>query len=222
MKYLVYFINISLLAIIPLNIITAHPDVEMTAAKKEVKKLNSVYVESHTSKEPVKIEEPQEEVVKKEESEKKVEFIAPAIPIENKHEGIDITNIPTEKPTIQESNLTGLEVYTGTMSGYGPDCYGCSGLVAYRGIDVRNNIYYNDSEYGRVRIVAGDRQIPFGTILKVESNRLPTQNVIVLDRGGDIGFNGIFLFDLLFDSQASARNFGIAKNTTFTVLRKGF
>lgn len=41
-----------------------------------------------------------------------------------------------------------LETQIGSLSGYGPDCVGCSGFLA-SGLDVRSgNIYYSDSTYG--------------------------------------------------------------------------
>lgn len=112
-----------------------------------------------------------------------------------------------------------LDVFNGRMSGYGPDCVGCSGFLAYRGIDVRyGNIYYDDSKYGRVRIVAADRSIPFGSIVEVNDSFL----VIVLDRGGAIGFGKRFQFDLLFENEQVANANGILVDAKFEVLRYGF
>lgn len=112
-----------------------------------------------------------------------------------------------------------LDVFTGKMSGYGPDCGGCSGYLAYQGIDVRDgNIYYSDYEYGILRIVAGDRQIPFGSIIEVND----AFKAIVLDRGGAIGFNKNFLFDLLYEDERTANEKGILVDAKFEVLRYGF
>ncbi len=227
MKYFIYLINTCLLVLIPISVITTEPSTTVTSANFELKKLKSEKVILPETLEKIKQEEetPKVEEVAQvvEEEPVKEEEVKPAIPVENKHADLDMSEVPIEKPKVIEVPTNdNLGMFVGTMSGYGPDCYGCSGLVAYKGIDVRNNIYYNDSEYGRIRIVAGDRSLPFGTVLKVESTKLPVQNVIVLDRGGDIGFNGVFLFDLLFDSQASARQFGISLDTKFTVLRRGF
>lgn len=112
-----------------------------------------------------------------------------------------------------------LDIFNGKMSGYGPDCGGCSGYLAYQGIDVRNgNIYYTDYEYGMVRIVAGDRQIPFGSIIEVND----AFKAIVLDRGGAIGFNKNFLFDLLYENEKTANEHGILIDAKFEVLRYGF
>ena len=111
------------------------------------------------------------------------------------------------------------EILVGRMSGYGPDCVGCTGYLAYNSIYVGNGtIYYEDSEYGKVRIVAGDKKYPFGTIVRVNDS----MNVIVLDRGGAIGIGKSFLFDLLFPSEYEANMNGILVDAKFEILRYGF
>lgn len=112
-----------------------------------------------------------------------------------------------------------LDVFVGRMSGYGPDCVGCSGYLAYKSIYVGDGtIYYDDAEYGKIRIVAGDKSIPFGSIIRVNDSFL----AIVLDRGGAIGFNKYFMFDLLYSNEAIANNNGILEDAKFEVLRYGF
>ena len=127
-----------------------------------------------------------------------------------------------EAPVVQETQpvSSGLEVQTGAISSYGPDCVGCSGTLASGFYAGNGNIYYQDSTYGSVRIVAGDRSYPFGTIVKVSGTPLGDFNAIVLDRGGGIGFGKRFLFDLLFPSEAEG--FGSYWNITFTILRYGY
>ena len=114
-----------------------------------------------------------------------------------------------------------LETQIGSLSGYGPDCYGCTGFLASE-IDVRNgNIYYYDSIYGKVRILAGDKSYPFGTIVRVKNSKLDTFYGIVLDRGS-VGFNGVHMFDLLYASEFEASLDGVYYNTTFEILRYGY
>lgn len=139
----------------------------------------------------------------------------------NKIEKEEILEIDNDKEVIKQEIIENkiLDVFNGRMSGYGPDCVGCSGYLAYRGIDVRNgNIYYDDLDYGRVRIVAADRGIPFGSIVEVNDSFL----VIVLDRGGAIGFGKRFQFDLLFENEQVANANGILVDAKFEVLRYGF
>lgn len=98
--------------------------------------------------------------------------------------------------------------FMGKMTGYGPDCVGCSGFVGCSPRrDVRNgNIYYEHQTYGKMRIVASDRRVPCGTIVEVSGAKGSQPFfAIVLDRGGVIKET---LFDLLFNSEAEAKYFG--------------
>ena len=113
-----------------------------------------------------------------------------------------------------------LETQTGIMSAYGPDCVGCSGHLA-TGFDARQTITYQDGKFGTVRIVAGDKKYPFGTIVRIKGAGEPF-NAIVLDRGGDIGIGRRFMFDLLCTSEAAASNYGTHYNMTFEILRYGY
>ena len=128
----------------------------------------------------------------------------------------EATNESNEKEEIPTANTN--EILTGKMSGYGPDCKGCSGYLAYGMYVGDGTTYYNDSEYGNVRIVAGDKKYKFGTIVKINNSML----AIVLDRGGSIGIGKKFLFDLLYASEAEAYQNGVATNVTFEILRNGF
>ena len=115
-----------------------------------------------------------------------------------------------------------LETVVGTMSGYGLDCEGCSGVVGAR-YDARgNNLRYNDPVYGECRIVAGDKKYPYGTIVRVKNSKIGTFNAIVLDRGGDIGIGRRYMFDLLFWTEKESYEFGLSRNTTFEILRYGY
>lgn len=115
-----------------------------------------------------------------------------------------------------------LERQVGKMSAYGPDCAGCSGRVGGGQNVLNGNIYHEDATYGKVRIVAGDRKYPYGTIVRIVNSKAGTFNAIVLDRGGDIGLGRRFTFDLLFPSEAEASKFGTSNNCTFEILRYGY
>lgn len=100
--------------------------------------------------------------------------------------------------------------FTGIITGYGPDCTTCSGVgnVACRTKDrqtfnlLNDGIYYNDEEYGSVRVLAADLTgFPCGTIIKVESRTLGTFMGIVLDTGYDMRKHyamGIYHFDVAY------------------------
>ena len=114
-----------------------------------------------------------------------------------------------------------LATYTGNITAYGPDCKGCSGITA-SGYNVRNgNIYYNDKEYGKIRIVAMDKKIPFGTIIRIKEISKEPIVAIVLDRGSAIGFSKKVYIDLLYKSEMGTLTFG-KKKATFDILRYGF
>lgn len=123
--------------------------------------------------------------------------------------------------TMDTSSYPVLATYSGNISHYGPDCVGCSGITA-SGYNISNgNMYYKDKTYGTVKIVAADRKIPFGTIIRIKSGD-KTQLAIVLDRGGAIGFNGQFLFDMVCQSEAESYQLGVMRNVTVDVLRYGY
>jgi len=115
-----------------------------------------------------------------------------------------------------------IETMTGRMSGYGPDCSGCSGFTASGRFVGNGNITVNDSTYGTLRILAGDRSLPFGTIVRVKNTRVGNFIGMVLDRGSGIGIDRAHLFDLLFENQKEAAKFEISNNVTFEILRLGY
>lgn len=132
-------------------------------------------------------------------------------------------NVSYDKDYADTSSSAVLETVYGSMSGYGPDCYGCTSNRTASGYYVgEGNIYYNDSTFGTVRVVAGDRKYPFGTIIRISNSSISNEPIlaIVLDRGGAIGMGKKFMFDLLYASEADCQ--GVSYNTTFEVLRLGY
>lgn len=82
--------------------------------------------------------------------------------------------------------------YNGRMTGYGPDCYGCSkvGNVACYTKNhekhslIDDGIYYDDEEYGKIRILAAETNVfPCGTIIKVDNGDIEPFIGVVLDSG---------------------------------------
>ena len=113
--------------------------------------------------------------------------------------------------------------FTGTLTGYGPDCVGCSGnLGCSPHQNVQNgNIYYEDSKYGKIRILAADPSIPCGSIVKISNYNVVGEEFygIVLDRGSAI--KGLTM-DLLYNSEAEVKNLGRAYNINFKLERWGY
>ena len=132
----------------------------------------------------------------------------------------EVKDPPTDNKVISD---IGLETFTGKITGYGPDCSGCTSNKTASGYYVgEGNIYYSDKEYGSIRIVAGDKKYPFGTIVKLSNLTFSDPIIaIVLDRGSGIGLDKKIQFDLLFDSEKNV-DIGIKSNVQFDILRLGY
>lgn len=134
-----------------------------------------------------------------------------------------------------------IDTYNGILTGYGPDCVGCGNRKTKKvstssGYHIANivddviepafTITYEDSEYGEVRIVAGDSTLPFYSIVRIT---IPNQDpiiAIVLDRGSTVGFENcksskgcLTNFDLLYPTEAES--LGKTRNVKFEILRIG-
>ncbi|MDD6879059.1 MAG: 3D domain-containing protein [bacterium] len=109
--------------------------------------------------------------------------------------------------------------FNGIMTGYGPDCVGCSGKTGCSPRqNVKNgNIYFNDSEYGNVNIVATDSRIPCGTIIKITNSTLGDEILaIALDRGGAIRGTKM---DFLVETETKASKIVGKQNVTYEIIR---
>lgn len=156
-------------------------------------------------------------------------------------EGIDgyaleDTGVVIVKPTnkVIEIGRGPISVSYGSTTGYGADCYGCSGNVAcstqYGTHNlIRDGIYYNDSKYGDVRIVAADNSLfSCGTIIEIDNGVMDPFMAIVLDTGGamrNAWGNGNVLIDIAFPYEYSnGINNATNKsgNVTFKVYRNGW
>lgn len=125
--------------------------------------------------------------------------------------------------------------FTGKLTGYGPDCPGCSlvGNVSCRTREGTNHslstdgLYYNDYTYGSLRILAADHSaFPCGTIVKVDNGILDEFYGIVLDTGSAMRKawkEGVVWMDLAYSSQEEALTAGAtSSNTKFSVQRWGW
>lgn len=176
--------------------------VHVTEIKKEAKKEVTIIDKSKTTIEKATSNKnitKKETVKKKQEESKKEESVI--------------------KEEIEKYNV--LESFKGKLAAYGPDCKGCSNKTS-SGYNISKTIYYNDPEYGQLRILAGDKKYSYGTIVNLKIDSKTEIKGIVLDRGGDIGIGKKFQFDLLFTSQKEAAAFGSKNNVTFEILRLGY
>jgi uncharacterized protein yabE len=110
--------------------------------------------------------------------------------------------------------------FNGTITSYGADCEGCSGYLSCPPhINAKNTIYYSDKKYKNLRIIAADKNIPCGSIVKIKGiKNYKDIYAIVLDRGGAIKGT---LFDLLLDKEKSANSIG-RQVVKYEILRWGW
>ncbi len=200
--------------------------------EKEVKEEKEEIVPSEAEEEKEENTEKKETVVeelaptsvvteKKQEETKQVEA-------EVKEEKVEQPKVEPQKEEKVETNVTSLQEVReviktdiGNLTGYGPDCYGCSGRTS-SGHNLYDSIYYEDSEFGTVRILAADPSFPMYSIIRVSN--VPNMDDfigIVLDRGGNVGYGRGTLFDLAFESESSPSLISLTRNVKFELLRSG-
>ncbi len=137
-----------------------------------------------------------------------------------------------------EKGTGAVGIYTGRLSGYGPDCTGCSGTggLACRTANggkhnlVNDGIYYEDSQYGKVRIVAAAlKKFPCGTIIEITKPGKDPFMAVVLDTGATMANKwneGVVWMDLAYASQKDKTVFGVdgltGTNIKFNVKRWGW
>lgn len=170
-------------------------------------------------------------VIKQDEKEEKVDVEEIEIKDINEDFNTD-TNVNEEKVSVsddkiennvvveEEQEIVANNVYTGKVSYYTANCYGCGGYTS-SGLDISDGrLYYNDLTYGNVRIIAAGKEIPLYSIVKINNSSLGSNILaIVLDRGGDIGTNKKFIIDILTNDAESKG--GVDYGVSVEVLRNG-
>jgi 3D (Asp-Asp-Asp) domain-containing protein len=149
-----------------------------------------------------------------------------AIHIITKYDNRNKTLLVKEVSNMEEAALYGASMpisFTGQLTAYNPVCTGCTGKVyCPPRQDVTNgNIYFEDSSYGSVRILAADYAIPCGTIVEITNVSFSSEPIIgiVLDRGGAITGN---IMDFLVTENDDMNIIGRQKNVHYQVLRWGW
>lgn len=203
-------------------------NIENTIVNKESYAVNYVIIPE------VKVVKSEQKELKEEEKEiKKVEVVqnkpvTKQVVKQVPKQEVKKENIVTEKKT------DSLDQFTGKLTGYGPDCYGCSGKgnLACRTREkttynlYRDGIYYTDKEYGKLRILsAATSKFKCGSIISIKSgNQIFTG--IVLDTGGDMikaWNNGKVWMDLAYSASSKVSSDGLTgTNVNFSVLRYGW
>lgn len=223
MKKLFVFIDTCLVMASILTVTTVIPDSKSVSIKKINTFVDSSIITKEVAVQSASLETKEEVSEEKETTKEETKQVVSQTKEEVKKEVEEV------KPTSNDTNNNQEEVrmyyqgeiFTAKMSGYGADIgnYTASGYQISGG-----NITYNDNQYGAVRILAGDRNYPFGTIVRISNSNEGTVLGIVLDRGPDIGRGTVkkFAFDLLYTTSHEARLKGVSYNANFEVLRLGY
>lgn len=225
MKRTIYIINAILFMGCCLLVSTTSPNVKNIDVNNKITYVNSdaikkeevieeapVSVVENVVEQPVVVEKKQEVVLEKPKEDVvigKDEVIPDDTPLDSGSDNNEETYFPP---------ITVASKFNGTMSGYGADI----GSITASGHYIGDSIYYDDSTYGKVRILASDRSIPFGTIISVSNSNAGNFLGIVLDRGRNIGFDRVYDFDVLFETSREAINYGVSRNASFEILRVGY
>lgn len=151
------------------------------------------------------------------------------------YDGLNYIHLSDKKNQVVQVGTGKAGEYTGRLTGYGPDCPGCStvGNVSCltkegtRHSLIKDGLYYSDSVYGSVRILAADNSaFPCGTIVKVNNGILKEFYGIVLDSGytmRNAWSQGTVWMDVAYNSEAETIHAGVtSSNTKFSVQRWGW
>ncbi len=136
--------------------------------------------------------------------------------------GKTITVIKKKIDKVIEIGTGVYDKFVANMTYYGGDCVGCTGAVACPTKNggkhnlLTDGMYYNDDEYGKVRILAAYLgNFPCGTIIELHNVEGGSVTGVVLDTGGamiNAWNNGTILLDL---AVATEKN--IARNSLYGI-----
>lgn len=223
MKKLFVFIDTCLVMASILTVTTVIPDSKSVSIKRINTFVDSSIITKEVAVQSASLETKEEVSEEKETTKEETKQVVSQTKEEVKKEVEEVKPISNDTNNNQEEVRMYYqgEIFTAKMSGYGADIgnYTASGYQISGG-----NITYNDNQYGEVRILAGDRNYSFGTIVRISNSNEGTVLGIVLDRGPDIGRGTAkkFAFDLLYTTSREARLKGVSYNANFEILRLGY
>ena len=141
---------------------------------------------------------------------------------ENVNKNVNLSTMALKVEEFEVNNLfRALDTYTGDLTGYTFDCPLCGGTLACKSdYDIRDGKdYYDDETYRRVKIVASSSNLPCGSIVRFDNERISSEPIIaiVLDRG--VLGNDL---DLLAPSEEYANSMIGRRSVTYDVLRRGW
>lgn len=127
-----------------------------------------------------------------------------------------------EFENIEEDIYAVKATFKGDLTGYAADCPMCNGTLACKSsYDVYKNgvVTFVDKTYGTVRIVASSKNLPCGSIIRFNSDKVASAEVyaIVLDRGG-LGTS----IDLLVETELYASKYIGRSKIDYDVVRFGW
>jgi len=140
---------------------------------------------------------------------------------DNTNKNVNLSTMALKLEELKENDIySAKDTYTGDLTGYVFNCPLCNGtLGCKRSYDITDGkTTYPDEMYGNVRIVASSSNLPCGSIVRFNVNRISDEPVIaiVLDRG--VVGNAL---DLLSKDIEYALNLGRVV-ITYDVLRVGW
>lgn len=140
---------------------------------------------------------------------------------DNVNKNVNLSTMALKVDEFREDDIFSVkDTYTGDLTGYVYNCPLCNGtLGCMRNYNIRDGkTTYVDNTYGVVKIVASSSNLPCGSIVRFNSNRISEEPVIaiVLDRG--VLGNAL---DLLSPDINSALTLGRSV-ITYDVLRNGW
>lgn len=140
---------------------------------------------------------------------------------DNTNKNVNLSTMAMKVEELKENDIySAKDTYTGDLTGYVFNCPLCNGtLGCMRNYDITDGkTTYPDETYGNVRIVASSSNLPCGSIVRFNVNKISAEPVIaiVLDRG--VRGNAL---DLLSKDVEYALNLGRVV-ITYDVLREGW
>lgn len=140
---------------------------------------------------------------------------------DNVNKSINLSTMAMKAEELKENDIySAKDTYTGDLTGYVYNCPLCNGTLGclYKYDITDGKTTYPDETYGEVRIVASSSNLPCGSIVRFNVNRLSSEPIIaiVLDRG--VRGNAL---DLLSKDVEYALNLGRVV-ITYDVLREGW
>lgn len=139
----------------------------------------------------------------------------------NTNKNVNLSTMALKVEEIKENDIySAKDTFTGDLTGYVFNCPLCNGTLGclYKYDITDGKTTYPDETYGEVRIVASSKNLPCGSIVRFNVNRLSSEPIIaiVLDRG--VRGNAL---DLLSKDVEYALNLGRVV-ITYDVLREGW